>query len=174
MHSGSPQHNLMEKGQYTTYTLRWKAYFSAVTDVTVLGNQNPQGTRKPALRVWVLVWVLQHWPAPIPEQYPDPCFCLAAAATAKEATWLKVLFFEIEPSLMHTAIKLFIDNQSAMSHEECHFPWSDEAHCNSSPLYQGKGRWGRNSSGVPADCRTGRQRTYKTSQLRETHSFYRR
>ena len=59
MHSGSPQCNLMEKGQYTTYTLRWKAYFGAVTDVTVLGNQNPQVTRKPALQVQALVQVLQ-------------------------------------------------------------------------------------------------------------------
>ena len=40
---------------------------------------------------------------------------MATAAAAKEATWLKVLFSETEPSLMCTAIKLFIDNQSAMS-----------------------------------------------------------
>ena len=40
---------------------------------------------------------------------------MAAAAAAKEATWLKVLFSEIEPSLTRTAVKLFIDNQSAMS-----------------------------------------------------------
>ena len=40
---------------------------------------------------------------------------MAAAAAAKEATWLKVLFSEIELSLMRTAVKLFIDNQSAMS-----------------------------------------------------------
>ena len=59
MHSGSPQCNLMEKGQYTTYTLRQKAYFSTVTDVTVLGNQNSRVTRKPALWVQVLVRVLQ-------------------------------------------------------------------------------------------------------------------
>ena len=40
---------------------------------------------------------------------------MATAATTKEATWLKVLFSEIEPSLTCTAIKLFIDNQLAMS-----------------------------------------------------------
>ena len=40
---------------------------------------------------------------------------MTAAATVKEATWLKVLFSEIEPSLTCTAVKLFIDNQSAMS-----------------------------------------------------------
>ena len=40
--------------------------------------------------------------------------CMATAA-AKEATWVKVLFLEIKPSLTHTAIKLFIDNQLAMS-----------------------------------------------------------
>ena len=40
---------------------------------------------------------------------------MATAAAAKEATWLKVLFSEIEPSLTRTAVKLFIDNQSAMS-----------------------------------------------------------
>ena len=40
---------------------------------------------------------------------------MAAAAAAKEATWLKVLFSEIKLSLMRTAVKLFIDNQSAMS-----------------------------------------------------------
>ena len=39
---------------------------------------------------------------------------MAAAAAAKEATWLKVLFSEIELSLTRTAVKLFIDNQSAM------------------------------------------------------------
>ena len=50
----------MEKGQYTTYTLRQKAYFGTVTDVTVLGNQNPWVTHKPALWVQVLVRVLQH------------------------------------------------------------------------------------------------------------------
>ena len=33
----------------------------------------------------------------------------------KEATWLKVLFLEIKPSLMCTAVKLFIDNQLVMS-----------------------------------------------------------
>ena len=40
---------------------------------------------------------------------------MAAAAAAKEATWLKVLFSEIELSLTCTAVKLFIDNQLAMS-----------------------------------------------------------
>jgi len=40
---------------------------------------------------------------------------MAAAAAAKEATWLKLLFSEIEPSLSCTPIKLLIDNQSAMS-----------------------------------------------------------
>ena len=40
---------------------------------------------------------------------------MAATATTKEATWLKVLFSEIKPSLKRTAVKLFIDNQSAMS-----------------------------------------------------------
>ena len=40
---------------------------------------------------------------------------MAAAAAAKEATWLKLLFSEIEPSLSCTPIKLLIDNQLAMS-----------------------------------------------------------
>ena len=40
---------------------------------------------------------------------------MAAAAATKEATWLKVLFLEIKLSLTCTAVKLFIDNQSAMS-----------------------------------------------------------
>ena len=40
---------------------------------------------------------------------------MAAAAAAKEATWLKVLFSEIKLSLMCTPVKLLIDNQSAMS-----------------------------------------------------------
>ena len=40
---------------------------------------------------------------------------MAATAAAKEATWLKVLFSEIKPSLMCTSVKLLIDNQSAMS-----------------------------------------------------------
>ena len=40
---------------------------------------------------------------------------MAAAAAVKEATWLKVLFSEIKPSLTCTPVKLLIDNQSAMS-----------------------------------------------------------
>jgi len=40
---------------------------------------------------------------------------MAAAAAAKEATWLKLLFSEIELSLSCTPIKLLIDNQLAMS-----------------------------------------------------------
>ena len=40
---------------------------------------------------------------------------MATTATMKEATWLKVLFLEIKPSLMCTAVKLFIDNQLVMS-----------------------------------------------------------
>jgi len=40
---------------------------------------------------------------------------MAAAAAAKEATWLKLLFSEIEPSLSRTPVKLLIDNQLAMS-----------------------------------------------------------
>ena len=40
---------------------------------------------------------------------------MAAAAAAKEATWLQILFSEIEPSLTRMPIKLLIDNQSAMS-----------------------------------------------------------
>ena len=40
---------------------------------------------------------------------------MAATAAVKEATWLKVLFSEIEPSLMRTPVKLLIDNQLAMS-----------------------------------------------------------
>ena len=41
--------------------------------------------------------------------------CMAAAATAKEATWLQILFSEIEPSLTRIPVKLLIDNQLAMS-----------------------------------------------------------
>ena len=40
---------------------------------------------------------------------------MAAAAATKEATWLQILFSEIEPSLTHMPVKLLIDNQSAMS-----------------------------------------------------------
>jgi len=40
---------------------------------------------------------------------------MAAAAAAKEATWLKLLFSEIEPSLSRTPVKLLIDNQLVMS-----------------------------------------------------------
>ena len=41
--------------------------------------------------------------------------CMAAAAAAKEATWLKVLFSEIKPLLTCMPVKLLIDNQLAMS-----------------------------------------------------------
>ena len=41
--------------------------------------------------------------------------CMAAAATMKEATWLQILFSEIEPSLTCIPVKLLIDNQLAMS-----------------------------------------------------------
>jgi len=40
---------------------------------------------------------------------------MAAAAATKEATWLKLLFSEIEPSLSRMPVKLLIDKQSAMS-----------------------------------------------------------
>ena len=40
---------------------------------------------------------------------------MATTAAVKEATWLKVLFSEIELSLSCTAVKLLIDNQLAMS-----------------------------------------------------------
>ena len=40
---------------------------------------------------------------------------MATIATAKETTWLQILFSEIEPSLTHMPIKLLIDNQLAMS-----------------------------------------------------------
>ena len=40
---------------------------------------------------------------------------MAAAAAAKEATWLQILFSEIKPSLTRMPVKLLIDNQSAMS-----------------------------------------------------------
>jgi len=40
---------------------------------------------------------------------------MAAAAAAKEATWLKLLFSKIEPSLLHMPAKLLIDNQLVMS-----------------------------------------------------------
>jgi len=40
---------------------------------------------------------------------------MAAAAAAKEATWLKLLFSEIELSLSRTPVKLLIDNQLVMS-----------------------------------------------------------
>ena len=87
---------------------------------------------------------------------------MATAATTKEATWLKVLFSEIEPSLTCTAIKLFIDNQLAMSllKNTTFHDWMKHIMIH--------------HLGVPTDCGTGHQHTHETSQSRETHSFYRR
>jgi len=69
-----------------------------------------------------------------------------------------IVFRDWAITLMHTHQAINWQSVGNVSCKKCHFPWSDEAHRNSSSLHQGTG------------CRC----THETSQLRETHSFYRR